>query len=159
MKSVTRTNTPASRFTFRTQYDDARDAEERALSDMIPEGESKTVQSGKDDADINVIANRMGMMGIMPEPLDLSFFQDASNLPDLRAVLDYGRDAEAAFMALPPKIRNRFHNSAAELWEFVLDENNREEAITLGLIDKKAPETNQGPETGIPKTPEDKPTP
>lgn len=150
---------PTPRFTYRAQYDDARDAQERAASDFHPEGESMTQQSGRDDADINVIAARMGMMGIMPEPLDLTFYQDASNLPDLRAVLDYSRDAEAAFMALPPRIRNRFHNNASELWEFVLDDQNREEAIALGLIDKKAPEVTQGPPEGVVTPPENKPTP
>lgn len=157
--AVTRLEKAAMRFSYRHQYDDDRDALERRLSDMIPQGESLTIQSGKEDADINAIAHRMGMMGIMPDPLDLAFFQDASNLPDLRAILDYSRDAEAAFMALPPNIRSRFHNSAAELWEFVLDENNREEAIRIGLIDKPAPEAKEEPAGGTPKPPENKPTP
>ena len=147
------------KLSFRTQYDDARDAEERALSNFTPEGESKTIQAGAEDADINVIIRRMGLMGIMPDPLDLSFYQDASNLPDLRAVLEYGRDAEAAFLALPPDIRKRFHHSPAELWEFVLDENNREEAIRIGLIDKQAPEGSQGPTGGTVTPPENPPTP
>lgn len=145
------------RLSYRTQYDDERDAKERALTDFIPEGESKTVQSGADDADINVIIRRMGLAGVMPPPLDISFYQDASNLPDLRAVLEYGRDAEAAFLALPPEVRKRFHHSPAELWEFVMDENNREEAIRIGLIDKKAPEGTQEPEKGPNKGPETTP--
>lgn len=148
-----------TRFRFRHQYDDRRDAEERALTDFTPQGESKTVQSHAEDADINVIIRRMGLAGVMPPALDLSFYQDASNLPDLRAVLEYGRDAEAAFQALPPSIRNRFHNSPAELWDFVMDENNREEAIRIGLIDKKAPEGSQGPTGGTLTPPETKPTP
>ena len=78
-----------TRMNYRTQYDDERDAHERKLTDFMPEGESKTVQSQAEDADINVIIKRMGLMGIMPEPLDISFYQDASNLPDLRAVLEY----------------------------------------------------------------------
>ena len=111
------TEVPATlRFRFRHQYDEARDAEERALTDVTPEGESMTVQSQTDDADINTIVKRMGLLGTMPDPLDISFYQDASNLPDLRAILEYGRDAEAAFLALPPDIRKRFHHSPAELW-------------------------------------------
>ena len=118
-----------------------------------------TVQSQTADADINTIVKRMGLLGTMPDPLDISFYQDASNLPDLRAVLEYGRDAEAAFLALPPDVRKRFHHSPAELWEFVLDENNREEAIRIGLIDKKAPEGSQGPTGGTVTPPENPPTP
>ena len=150
MKAAAATN----RLSYRTQYDDERDAQERKLTDFVPEGESKTVQSGAEDADINVIIRRMGLLGTMPPPLDISFYQDASNLPDLRAVLEYGRDAEAAFLALPPHVRNRFHNSPAELWEFVMDENNREEAIRIGLIDKKAPEGTQEPTGGAVTPPE-----
>lgn len=154
------TEVPATlRFRFRHQYDEARDAEERALTDVTPEGESMTVQSQTADADINTIVKRMGLLGTMPDPLDISFYQDASNLPDLRAVLEYGRDAEAAFLALPPDVRKRFHHSPAELWEFVLDENNREEAIRIGLIDKKAPEGSQGPTGGTVTPPENPPTP
>jgi len=143
--------------TWRHQYDRNRDQIEQKLSDMIPAGESLTVQSGKEDADINVIAKRMGATGQMPQPLDLSFYQDASDLPDLRAILEYSREAERAFMALPPEVRKRFHNSAAELWEFVLDDNNREEAVRIGLIDAKAPEGTQEPENGPEKGPETTP--
>lgn len=135
--------------TWRTQYDAATDAQMRELTDIHPGGESLTVQSHKDDADINVIAKRMGLLGIMPDPIDPTFYADASNLPDLRAVLEYGRDAEAKFLAIPPDIRNRFHNDPAELWEFVLDENNREEAIRLGLIAKPAP-AGAGDDPGTP---------
>lgn len=159
MKPGAITSGQAIRFSYRHQYDDARDAAEREASNAIPYGESLTIQAGKDDADINVIAQRMGLLGHMPEPLDPAFYADASNLPDLRAVLEYSRDAEAAFLALPAPMRSRFHNNAAELWEFVLDENNREEAIRLGLIAKPAPEGTQEAAGSTPQTPETKPTP
>jgi len=145
---------PKVTLTARHQYDADQDRIEREATNVAPEGESLTVQSGKDDADINVIAARMGLLGIMPEPLDPAFYADASNLPDLRAILEYSRDAEQAFMALPANVRARFHNSAAELWEFVLDPENREEAIRIGLIDKPAPEAPEGAPNPPPATPE-----
>nr|DAO19640.1 MAG TPA: Scaffold protein [Microviridae sp.] len=129
------------RITWRDQYDDTRDAQERALTDSHPIGESLTIQSDAIDTDINVIVARFkGGEGIMPPPLDQTDFYDTTGLPDLREILDIQRDALAHFNALPAKLRNRFRNSPAELWDFVQDANNIEEAIALGILTKRDPE-------------------
>lgn len=138
---------------WRTQYDWEADRRAREASNHTCTGESLTVQSQAADADINVIVKRMGLLGIMPDPIDPTFYADASNLPDLRAVLEYSRDAQAKFLALPPEVRNRFHNDPAELWEFVLDKNNREEAIRIGLIEKPAPAPAGGDPGASPEPP------
>lgn len=43
------------------------------------------------------------------------------------------KQAEMAFMALPAKVRERFHNEPAEFLAFMGDEKNGDEMIKLGL--------------------------
>ena len=58
--------------------------------------------------------------------------------------------AQADFMDLPAKIRQRFNNSPAELISFLQNSDNFDEAVELGLMEKiKTPEP----------TPEPKPEP
>ena len=42
--------------------------------------------------------------------------------------------ADAAFMAFPSSVRDRFGNDPSALFAFVHDSSNRDEAISLGLI-------------------------
>lgn len=129
------------RIQWRDQYDDARDKIERELTDVYPVGESLTIQSDAIDSDINVIVARFkGGEGIMPPPLDQADYYDTTGLPDLREIMDIQRDALAHFNALPARIRNRFRNSPAELWDFVQDPENIDEAIALGILTKRDPE-------------------
>lgn len=65
----------------------------------------------------------------------VSTYQDAVNR--IRAV-------EEEFMALPAEMRARFNNEPAELLKFIQNEENREEAIKIGLLDEE-PERQQEP--------------
>lgn len=127
-------------FNWRHQYDQMRDARERAHTDINCEDESLTQQHFRDDADINVLAHRYGLdKGPMPNiPVDPAYYGDFTNVPDLRAALDMVHDAQERFMQLDPKLRARFHNQPGELWQFVNDPDNGEEAIRLGLLARPA---------------------
>lgn len=131
-----------SRFDWRHQYDAARDEIEQMYTDIECRDGSLTSQSQAADTDLNVIIQRFGIGegAVPPVPVDPAYYGDFSNMPDLRTVLEIGRDAEAKFMALPARVRERFHNSAAELWEFVNDRENLEEARKLGLLKEPEPE-------------------
>lgn len=125
-----------NRFDWRDQYDDDRDAYERALTDSIPEGPSLTQQHFAKDADINEIVRRYGISdgAIPPAAADPRYYGDFSDVPDFRQALDATRTAAERFAALPHAIRERFGNDPVRLWQFVTNEANNEEAIKLGLL-------------------------
>lgn len=124
------------RFELRDQYDDDRDAYERALTDITPEGPSLTQQHFAKDADINEIVKRFGITdgSIPPAATDPRYYGDFSNVPDFRQALDATKTAADRFALLPFAIRERFGNDPVRLWQFVTNEANNEEAIKLGLL-------------------------
>lgn len=128
------------RFSYRHQYDDARDALERAASDSHNTEPSMTLQEHAEDADINVVLARFGVKdGSVLPALDLAavnpnYYGDFTNTTDLKSALDAMRDAEQRFMELPAQLRSRFHNNWYELHEWVNDPANLEEAIQLKML-------------------------
>lgn len=121
-------------FKWRHQYDTERDTEEGNRAAVTCEDPSLTQQQFTDDADINVIAKRFGLSEVPVTPFDPSHFRDTTNDPDLRTVLELQNQAREDFMALPAKLRRRFHDSPQELWDFVQDPENHEEAVRLGIL-------------------------
>lgn len=103
---------------------------------------TRTVQSFAQDADINVLVRRFGIEKVASTVIDPSMYGDFTQAPDLRGALEIMRDAEDQFMKLSPKIRGRFENSPAKLWEFLQDPSNLEEAVFLGFVEKRALESN-----------------
>lgn len=132
---------------WRHQYDIARDEKEGLLAALECTDESLTQQHFTRDADINVIAERFGLTGIPSLPLDPAAFRDTTNDPDLREILDRSREARDHFNALPHKLRQRFHYSMGELWQFLRDPENADEAVRLGLLKR---ESSAAPPTTTP---------
>lgn len=123
---------------WRKPYDVVRDAEEREATNIVCDDPSLTQQHFAIDADINVLVERF-RMDKTPLPVgvvDPRYYGDVSEAPDLRTMLDRVRDATAHFNALPVKLRNRFDNSPAKLWSFIIDPANVDEAVSLGILVK-----------------------
>lgn len=99
-----------------------------------------TQQSGRDDADINVIVDRVGRGALPPIGRQLPpMYGDFTEVPtDLREALVLIKRAETLFMSLDPFVRRRFENDPMQMLDFLNDSKNRDEAIKLGLV--KAPE-------------------
>lgn len=96
---------------------------------------SMTQQNMMDECDINNIMKRYQITGEIPHVNTTNgTFGDYSDLQDYQTSLNIVMAAEDAFSNLPSSIRNRFKNDPAAFLDFVNDENNREEAIELGLI-------------------------
>jgi len=120
------------------------------------EEESLTQQQFREDCDLNVLAVRFGLTGapLPPAPIDPSAYGDFTNVPDLRTALDLVNDATNRFMELPSGLRTRFHNRPGELWEFVNNPENADEAVRLGLLRRVEPLQTETPvtppETGEP---------
>lgn len=126
--------------------------QEKAISDACAVhccDESLTQQQFKDESDINVLVRRFGLLGVVERtpPTDPSYYGVTGELPDLRAVLEVARNARDRFMELDPAIRYRFGNDPHQLWEFVQDKKNWDEAVKLGLLAKSVP-----PEAPVPPT-------
>lgn len=95
----------------------------------------KTQQNCESDTNINKIMER-AKRGQMPELRQNLVYGDVSNAPDYQQSLNKVLQAQESFMALPAIIRKRFQNDPGSLLEFLQHEENRAEAIKLGLIEE-----------------------
>lgn len=120
---------------------------------------SQTLQSFKDDADINCIIARYENTGVLVDPTvpvsRTPQFGDYSDMPTYQEAQNVIVAATNAFNALSSKIRERFGNDPAAYFDFVrnLKEGSDEyvEAINLGIIDKpvdRDPEVSSGSPEG-----------
>lgn len=144
---------PTGPIVWRTGNDSPADNERHGLAAAIKcDDPSLTVQSFTEDANINVLARRFGITDIPFAPVSQEVI-DLTNPPDLRDILEARRAAADHFSSLPMKLRKRFRNSPEELWDFLHDPENRDEAVRLGLLK----ETSSS--AGAAATPENSSTP
>lgn len=123
---------------LRTPYNYDR----QAVSDetgLKCEDPPRTVQDGKDDADINVIMERYARTGQFQPPANLPQYGDFTSVSDFQSALNLVIQAESGFMQLPAKLRSRFHNDPAALLAFLDDPGNLSEAQELGIVPKAPP--------------------
>ncbi len=112
---------------------------------------SQTLQSFKDDADINCIIARYENTGVLVDPTvpvsRAPQFGDFSDMPSYQEAQNVIVAATNAFGALSSKIRERFGNDPAAYFDFVrnLKEGSDEyvEAINLGIIDKPVVDSSE----------------
>lgn len=128
-----------SRFDWRHQYDDERDALERELTDIIFLDPSLTQQHFAKDADLNTVLKRYGITDgqIPPAAADGRYYGDFSDVFSFREALDRTRDAVAKFNALPAAIRAEFNNDPVFLHDWVMNPANFDEAVEMGLLQQK----------------------
>ena len=95
-------------------------------------------QEFKEETDINLIVSSYMKTGSVPGARAFTQrfpqFGDFSGVRDLSDALRLVDETKEAFMSLPVNVRERFHNNVAELHNFILNEDNREEAERLGLV-------------------------
>jgi len=101
----------------------------------------RTQQSFKDECDINNIVEmycKTGLWGNSIRPaINTPMFGDFTEVPDFVEAQRKIAEAGEMFDALPVKIRKRFNHDPVELLKFVADEANTEEAIALGIAQKR----------------------
>lgn len=104
-----------------------------------PLKDSLTKQEFGKESDINVIVGRYVRAGVPIMPDTQQVFADVSNFGQFGEVLQRIHAAEDAFAALPADVRSRFENDPAKLVEFVQDDANYDEAVKLGILEKREP--------------------
>lgn len=139
---------------FQTVYDNSMEIREMvAVYNKTP---TMTIQDHKDECDINNIIARYNKTGYYVDPMKPGTtppqWGDFSAVPDLMEVQNQLIEAEKAFMELPSELRRRFDNDPLSLLEFLQSDENREEAIKLGLI-FDPPKTSENPVTAPAETP------
>lgn len=85
--------------------------------------EDKTVQSQKDEADINEIMRRFGKTGQVPTNVRVPLSSNFVGIMDLQTALNAVKDATDSFMLMNADTRARFGNDPARFVEFCSAEN------------------------------------
>lgn len=117
-------------------YDSRAASDEVAL--VCPE-DTLTVQSSKDDADINVLVRRFGLTGQLPQVQVPPSFQDFDAVFDYQSAQNLILAANRSFAAMPADVRSRFGNNPEAFVRFCDDPANLDEMRKLGLAVPKAP--------------------
>lgn len=99
---------------------------------------SLTQQQFKDETDVNNIIKRYVDTGQITHLRNQTGqFADFSDIQDFHGMMDTVVKATEAFESLPAEVRYRFRNDPGQLIEFLQDENNYDEALKLGLVNKR----------------------
>lgn len=121
---------------FRTGFNYDRNAvsDESALK---CEDESLAIQSAEEESNINTIVRRFGLTGELPNDINMPRSGDFTNIPDFHTAMNTVRAAQEEFLRVPAAIRARFANDPAQLMSFLEDGANYEEALRLGLVNRR----------------------
>lgn len=98
-------------------------------------GPTRTKQADKDRCDINKIVakyNRTGMLEHVNK--NAPFFGDVAQLGDYQEAMNVVVRANELFAGMSSSVRERFHNDPNEMIEFLSKEENKAEAIKLGMV-------------------------
>lgn len=99
---------------------------------------TKTQQQFKDQTDVNLIMEKYRKTNEMTHlNAAAGVYEDLSTPRDFRNSLEVVMRAETAFLSLPSRVREKFANDPHQLLEFLSKEENRDEAVKLGLVEKK----------------------
>jgi phage internal scaffolding protein len=115
-------------------YDGDKVSDETGLSCPEP---TLAQQNFKDECDINYIVRQFGLTGELPGNTLSPQYGDFTGVLDYHSAVNAVLAAQDDFMALPAQMRSRFNNDPAQLIDFLSLEENREEAIKLGLVAAK----------------------
>lgn len=119
---------------IRTAYDPSVD-EGVLFIDRFGELEiSRTVQSEKDNCDINILMDRYQKSGVIPVMQGAPIYGDFTELPDYRGAVETVMKADKAFSSLPAKVRAEFDNDPARFLEFAQDPVNEARMRDMGLL-------------------------
>mgnify|MGYP000662898326 FL=1 len=109
-------------------------------------GESMTRQAFAKETDVNEIMAKYTRTGLIDHiNQNQPIFGEVPGV-SFREALELVERAETEFMELPAIVRERFENDPEKYLTFFEDENNREEAVALGLLEAPTPSSSSPPE-------------
>lgn len=117
------------------------------LSGLVCPEPTLTQQQFLEESNINTIAERFGLTGMLPVNQRAPQYGDFCGVNDFQSAMNAIRRAEESFMAMPALVRERFGHDPQQFLAFCEDPNNLEEARKLGLV------------TGGPRIPPQEPAP
>lgn len=115
-------------------YDTMAASDECAITCSEP---SLARQEFKDEADINFLLEKYGVLGITPSDVPVVTDVDFSEAPDFMTCMNLQRKAVESFESMPAKVRSRFGNDPVQFVEFCSDAENVDEMVKLGLAVKR----------------------
>lgn len=92
-----------------------------------------TIQSAKDEADINLIVKRFGVTGQLPQVAAPPTYMEYAEVFDFQSAMNVVVAAQRSFEGLDAKVRKRFSNDPAEFVKFCEDPANLPEMRKMGL--------------------------
>lgn len=102
--------------------------------------EGLTRQADKESCDINRIVKQYAHFGVDLPGAPADLFQDVSQGWDYRESLERAAKANEYFGALPSEMRAKYGNDPGVFFDEVFAEENLEDAIALGLVERVVPE-------------------
>jgi phage internal scaffolding protein len=126
---------------------DTKEASDMACPSADPQfwGPSQTIQSQADDANINILMERFGITGKMPENVHIPMYGDFTQITDYKGALEAVRFAHDKFMEIPAQIRNKFDNDPQKYLEYTANPANLAEMRTLGIAKPLPPQPQVPP--------------
>lgn len=102
--------------------------------------ETMAKQSFKDETNINTIMRKYENGHAIEHVSRVQgAYGDFTNVQSYQLSLNQVIEAQEAFDQLPAMIRKRFNNDPAHLMTFLEDPSNLDEAVKLGLVERKTP--------------------
>lgn len=95
-----------------------------------------TVQSGKDEADINTIVRRFGVTGTAPQNIRAPLLNDFDGIFDFQSAMNAMTDARNSFMALDADTRARFNNDPHRFVNFCSEVDDKGDLVNLAEMRK-----------------------
>lgn len=102
--------------------------------------DGRTQQHFKEQCNINFIVEKARKTGLLAHLNNRTpQYADVTKIPDYQDAMETIITANNAFWSLDARSRERFGNDPARMIDFLQDENNYDEAVKLGLVEKKLP--------------------
>lgn len=98
--------------------------------------DGKTKQEFSKQCNINTIMSQ-AMKGIMPNYRQDENYIDTTGLQSYQEALYQVREAERQFNLMPAELRNKFDNNPQRMIDWVNQEENKAEAIELGMLPRE----------------------
>lgn len=95
-----------------------------------------TQQHFLESTDINRIVAQYGKTGEAIQTTRQPLPEEFHKITDYHTALNAVKAGDELFMTLSAHVRERFENDTGQYLAFLEDENNRDEAIALGLVNK-----------------------